>query len=224
MGRSGLFGLAAKHTAPVTASAKEVVLEDRAILFERGDPGDGCYWLEEGAVKITIVSPNGELRILAVLGPGAVIGELAMIDGLPRSATVEALRRCRFSFVSREAFLRCLDSDPALYKLIVRTLAERLRLADEEAAAASFLPVRARVARALLHLAHHLGEPTDRKDMVVVRQELRQADIAALAGVVRESVSRTLRTLRQTKVLGEATRSTYLIHLPSLEREAAVPE
>ena len=147
-----------------------------------------------------------------------------MIDGLPRSATVEALRKCRLSFVSRQAFQQALDNDPSVYAHIVKALAQRLRRADEEAAAASFLPVRARVARALLHLAYHLGEPANRKDMVVVRHELRQSDIAALAGVVRESVSRTLRIWRQTKVLGETTRSTYLIHVPSLEREAAAPE
>ena len=54
-------------------------------LFVAGDPGDGCYRLEQGLLKVVITSPQGEERILAMLGPGTIVGELAMIDGLPRS-------------------------------------------------------------------------------------------------------------------------------------------
>ena len=68
------------------AGAKPVRLEADEVLFLAGDPGDGCYRIEEGLLKVTMVSRSGTERILAFLGPGAIVGELSMIDGLPRSA------------------------------------------------------------------------------------------------------------------------------------------
>jgi CRP/FNR family cyclic AMP-dependent transcriptional regulator len=73
-------------------------------LFSAGDPGDGCYRLEQGLLKVVISSPRGEERILSILGPGSIAGELALIDGAPRSASVIAIRDCELSFISRAEF------------------------------------------------------------------------------------------------------------------------
>ena len=62
------------------------------VLFAAGDAGDGCYRLDEGLLKVMVTSRGGEERTVAVLGPGAVVGELAMTDRMPRSASVKALR------------------------------------------------------------------------------------------------------------------------------------
>src|SRR4051794_35897868 len=97
-------------------------------------------------------SSRGDERILTILGPGSIVGELAIIDGLPRSATVVAIRDCKLSFISREAFASCIRDFPEISGYLISTLASRLREADEELAAASFLTVKARVARALLEL------------------------------------------------------------------------
>ena len=215
-----LLGMPQESTKTLLASARRLELEPGKILFSRGDVGDGCYWLEQGRVKVTIASPRGQQRILALLGPGAIIGEIAMIDGLPRTATVEALERCRLLFVSRTSFQEWLAGTPDLQTYLVRTLAARLRQADEEAAAASFLGGRARVARALLHLASHLGEATNGGERLVVRGKLRQADLAALASVTRESVSRTLSDWKRLKMIDQPVRSTYVIMVRELEREA----
>ena len=67
-------------------------LREGKTLFERGDAGDGCYWLRHGVLAVCVASATGEQRILALLGPGAIVGELSMIDGLPRSATIQAVR------------------------------------------------------------------------------------------------------------------------------------
>ena len=116
-------------------------------MFERGDTGDGCYWLRHGVLAVCVASATGEQRILAILGPGAIVGELAMIDGLPRSASVEAIRDCELTFIGRAAFTEMLHQHPELYLDIVTTLAARLRQSDEDMVASSFLTVRARVAR-----------------------------------------------------------------------------
>ena len=86
------------------ANSVETV-QDGRIYIEAGDVADGCYRLEEGLLKVSIASPQGDERILAILGPGSIIGKLAIIDGLPRSAAVVAIRDCKLSFVSRG--LRC---------------------------------------------------------------------------------------------------------------------
>ena len=70
-------------------------------LFVAGESGDGCYRLERGLLKVVVTSPQGEERILAMLGPGAIVGELAMLDEGPRSASVFAVRECELSFISR---------------------------------------------------------------------------------------------------------------------------
>jgi CRP/FNR family transcriptional regulator len=222
--RGLLLGLPKEYSDRLFAQARSVDLAEAEPLFHRGDPGDGCYWLERGTLKVMVQSATGEERILAVLGPGTVVGEMAMMDGLPRSATVVALRPAHLRFLSRSHFQECLAENPSIQSYLLSTLVERLRQADEEAAAASFLTVKAKVARALLHLAIHLGERTRKPGQILVETGLRQSDLAALAGVARESVSRTLSEWRARGIVGPSTRSKYLINSEKLEREALATE
>jgi CRP/FNR family transcriptional regulator, cyclic AMP receptor protein len=131
-------------------------LNARERLFAVGDAGDGCYLLERGLIKVTVESRRGEERIIAILGPGAIVGELALIDGLPRSASVVALRDCVLRFVSREGFKQRANVNPGTHQLLLALVADRLRQVDEALAATTFLTVKGRVARALLALAEHM--------------------------------------------------------------------
>src|SRR6188508_2749269 len=99
-----LLGLPREYSDRLVASARPLVLQDGQILFRRGDAGDGCYWLETGTLKVVVASSSGEERILAVLGPGSIVGEFAVLDSLPRSATVVAMRPSRLLFLSRADF------------------------------------------------------------------------------------------------------------------------
>jgi CRP/FNR family cyclic AMP-dependent transcriptional regulator len=129
----------------------------KGSLFVAGDPGDGCYRLEQGLLKVLITSLQGEERILTMLGPGTIVGELAMIDGLPRSSSIFAVRDCELRFISREEFGECTKQHPEIYWNLASVLAARLRETDEAVAAASFLTVRERSARALIELGRLLG-------------------------------------------------------------------
>lgn len=215
-----LAGLPREFLGKLLAGERTLKLAAGATLFERGDAGDGCYWLRRGVLSVCVASAKGEQRILAILGSGAIVGELAMIDGLPRSATIQALRDCELTFMSRAAFTEMLSRHPALYVDIARTLAARLRQTDEEMAASSFLTVRARVARALLQFARHLGEE-QRPGRILVRHNITQSDLAAMAGVARESVSRTLRDWQRQKVVVGSARRGYVVHKTRLEAAAA---
>jgi len=205
------------------AGERTISLREGETLFERGDAGDGCYWLRSGVLAVSVASADGEQRILAILGPGAIVGELAMIDGLPRSATVQAVRDCVLTFVSRAAFTDMVRRRPELNSEIVTTLAARLRQSDEDVVASSFLTVRARVARALLLFARHLGEDLG-AGRIRIRQKITQSDLAAMAGVARESVSRTLRGWSRQKILEGSSRGGYVVNEARLKGEAAVAE
>src|SRR5262245_53020760 len=97
------------------------------ILFAAGDPGDGCYRLEQGLLKIVATSPQAEERIVAILGPGSIVGELSMIDGLPRSMSVVAFENCALRFVSREEFEKFVQANPEICRQLMAVLASRLR-------------------------------------------------------------------------------------------------
>ena len=202
---------------------RTITLREGQTLFERGDAGDGCYWLRRGVLAVLIASANGEQRILALLGAGAVVGEVAMIDGQPRSATVQAVRDCVLTFVSRAAFTDVVRRNPGLYSDLVATLAARLRQSDEDMVASTFLTVRARVARALLEFARQLGEEVG-PGRILIRHRITQSDLAAMAGVARESVSRTLRGWNRQKILEGSSRAGYVVHKTRLTREAASVE
>ena len=130
------------------ATARNLAADE--VLFMAGDPGDGLYRVDEGLLKVSIASASGAERILAILGPGSIVGDLAIIDGLPRSASVTALRDCKLKFLSRAAFEKFAAAEPQIYKYLLNVMAARLRDTDQIVAAGSFLPLKGRVARALI--------------------------------------------------------------------------
>src|SRR5262249_8595042 len=117
------------------AGAASRHLKAGEALFVAGEPGDGCYRLEQGLLKVVVTSPQDEDRILAMLAPGAIVGELAMLDGRPRSASVFAVRDCELSFISRAAFEERTTRHPEIYQDLIKVLAIRLRETDETMAA-----------------------------------------------------------------------------------------
>src|SRR5262249_28580810 len=137
---------------------------------------------------------------LAIVGSDSIVGELALIDGRPRSASVIAVRDCDLLFIGRVAFNEYATQHPEIYKYLVDVLASRLREADETIAAMSFLSVKARVARTLLELAQHLGQ-SEGAGRVIIRHKINQGDIAALAGVARENVSRVLSKWKKQNIV-----------------------
>jgi CRP/FNR family cyclic AMP-dependent transcriptional regulator len=187
-------------------------LRDGEALFRAGDVGDGCYRIKTGLVKIVVASQHGEERIISLLGPDTIVGELSMIDGRPRSASVIAIADCSLSFVSRAKFEKYTEAHPELTSYLVRTLARRLREADDALAAATFLSVKGRLARALLNLAEYVGEDNG-GGRIQLRHKISQGDLAAMAGVARENVSRTLSEWRKRDIV---TRSSdyYCINDP----------
>jgi CRP-like cAMP-binding protein len=200
-------------------SATSVKISADELLFLAGDAGDGCYRVDDGLLKVTMVSRSGTERILAFLGPGAIVGELSIIDGLPRSASVVAVRDAELSFISRAVFEQCANKHPDVYKSLVSVLAARLRETDEVIAAESFLPLKGRVACTLLELAQTFGQDVG-SGRIVIRQKIGQSDLAAMAGIARENVSRILNDWKRRKLVSRLSGYYCLENKAQLEHEA----
>jgi CRP/FNR family cyclic AMP-dependent transcriptional regulator len=188
------------------------------VLFIAGDPGDGFYRVDDGLLKIAIASATGAERILAILGPGSIVGDLAIIDGEPRSASVTALRDCKLQFISRSAFDAFAAKNPEIYKYLSRVLAARLRDTDEIVAAGSFLSLKGRVARAMLELAEGFGNNVG-GTRVVIRQKVSQSDLASMAGIARENVSRIMNDWIREKAITRLSGYYCLEDPAKLKRE-----
>jgi CRP/FNR family transcriptional regulator, cyclic AMP receptor protein len=206
-------------SADLFSAATPAKINADAVLFLAGDAGDGCYRVEDGLLKVTMVSRAGSERILAFLGPGAIVGELSIIDGLPRSASVVAVRDASLSFLSRAAFEEFAKAHPEVYKSLVTLLAGRLRETDAVIAAGSFLPLRGRVALTLLELAHDFGQDVG-SGRIVIRQKIGQSDLAAMAGIARENVSRILNDWKRRKLVSRLSGYYCLENKTQLEHEA----
>ena len=191
------------------------------ILFQSGDDGDGCHRIERGVVKIVLNSQQGEERIVSIVGPGSLVGELSLIDRLPRSASVVAIRDCDTLFVTREQFVKCTQQHPKIYEYLTMMLALRLRDADEAMAASSFMSVKGRLAHAMLELAQHLGQP-DSNGRILLGDRVSQNELASLAGVARENVSRTLAEWSERKLVTQSARHYCIENLPLLRKEMDV--
>src|SRR5262245_25184565 len=215
--KSILPRLPERLSAQLFAGATSRHLDVGETLFVAGDSGDGCYLLEQGLLKVIITSPRGEERILAFIGPGAIAGELAIIDRNPRSASIIAVRDCELHFISRQHFEECAQQNPEIYRYLTNVLAARLRETDDAMAAAVFLTIKARLARALLELAEYLGED-DGEGRLVIRHRISQNDLAAMAGVARENVSRALSDWKQHNLLTRSSGYYCLNDMAALKR------
>jgi len=150
------------------------------VLFLKGDPGDGLYALRRGQIRIGSGSHEGRHVTLNILGAGDVFGEIALLDGQPRTADAVALEPCDLFVVQRRDFLGLLGRDPQIAVRVIELLCARLRWMSERMEEATLLPLETRLARRLLSLAQDFGS-----DVQVSQQEL-----AHVVGAARESVNR----------------------------------
>lgn len=203
------------------AKGRTVSLAANRSLFLCGDPSDGCYRLDEGLLKVSISTATGGERILAILGAGAIVGELSMLDGTPRSASATTLRASKLCFISKAVFEAFASDHPELYRHGMMLLARRLRATNDALVAATSLSLRGRVARMLLCLAEAFGKDVG-NGRILIRQKITQSDLAAMAGISRENVSRILAHWTRDAVVSRLAGYYCLQDRTAIERELDV--
>ena len=152
-------GLEDEHIAALVAMLVEKRHRKGSVIFFEGDPGDALFIVASGMVKIYRVAEDGREKTLAILGPGDIFGEMALLDEEPRSAIAETLEATTLFSLHRKEFLAFLSANPARAIHIIKVLCGRLRQANAQVMDVIFRDVKSRVARTLFDLGGAARHP-----------------------------------------------------------------
>lgn len=192
LSRNYLFrDLPARTIESIAALASTRNLDKGGVLFAQGDEGDALFGVASGRVLISATAPNGREKFLSIMEPGDTFGEIAVMDGLPRTAGATALEDARLIVIKRRDFIGLLEQEPKLAIHLLQLLCKRLRWTSELVEESAFLSGAARLAKRLLTLASMHG----RRPATPSQLELRisQDELAHFSGISRQNVNHHLR-------------------------------
>ncbi len=162
-----------------------------SIIINEGDDTSSFYIILGGRVKVYLTDESGKEVILNIQGEGEYLGEVALLDQGPRSASVATLEDCRFAILNRQSFIECINENPQLSLKIMQGLTRRLRALSENVRSLALMDVYGRIARLLLELA------VDREGDRVIEDKLTQNEIAARIGASSKMVGRIMQDLKK---------------------------
>ena len=207
-------GVPDEALAVLAARARWQVYAPGEVVVDSGDPTDEVFFVAEGAVRVVVRTALGYEAILNDLGAGSFFGELAAIDGVPRSANVTALQRTRVCAVPGPAFMDAALASPVAARRLLRLLASRLRAKDERLLEFMALPVRQRLMAELLRLSRDRGGGER-----ALSPPPQQHVLAARIGTRRETVSREMAEMARSGLLTVGRRAIVLHRPEALQAE-----
>ena len=160
------------------------------VIYVQDEPADGLHIILTGKVKISCHSPDGREQLLAIRGPGDILGAVSVLDRGPRAATAMAVTNVSTAVVDNDTLRLWMAEHPQIAQQLLRFMAGRLRRANNDLLDIVFDDVPGRVAKELLHLAQRFGNQHD--GCWQVTHDLTQTEIAQLIGATRESVNKAL--------------------------------
>lgn len=208
--------------AELTGLAGRVVRKRYAraeTIFALGERGDGLYIVARGHIGIARQNAEGDELLLTLAGPGEYVGDLALFDGAPRSATATAVDDCRLLFLPRDAFRAFLEAHPAALWACLAVIVGRLRRLTEVADDIALRDLRARLARGLLRLADQgavavAGSQLAERDSAV---RITQQHLANMLGATRERVNKQLQALAEEGVIALERGQVHILDRAALE-------
>ncbi len=183
-------GLPADTLNAIATLAHRTAYEKETLIFNQGDDGDALYGVASGQVRIYTADDNGREVFLNILGPGDTFGEIALLDGLPRTASAITTAPSTLIVIPRRQFLAHLETNPALSVHLMKLLCDRLRWVSDLVEESAFLAGPARVAKRLTSLVESYGRPTPGGDTEIV---MSQADLGRFLGISRQIINQYLR-------------------------------
>jgi CRP-like cAMP-binding protein len=186
-------------------------------IFHINDPGNALFIIKSGMVKVTIEDQTGREIILRILYPMDFFGEMALIESLPRSATVTTQEPTEALVMYRDHFLLLIEKTPRILLNMTATLSRRLRRMNELIRSLAFYDVYGKVARVLLELVTERGRQTEKGMVIDLR--FTQQELAELAGMSRETMTRTLRDFQQAGVVHIESGIITILEIDMLRRE-----
>ena len=219
LARTPLFaGLDASELLALGACAGRRTYQKGEHIFHQGDTGDAVFVLAEGRVKVIFASPEGDEMILATLQPPDVFGELALIDGGPRSASIQTLEPTTVLTLTRATLLELIARHPAVTDLVLRSLGRLVRRMMAQAGDLVFLDLHGRVAKLLLRMIEDRAAHSDGRPSLELR--LTQSDLAAMDGGSRQSVNQILHHFERRGYLRLKGQTVIVQDLEALHRRA----
>ncbi len=197
-----------EHVAQVAVPRR---FEAGEVVFKEGDEGSTCYVVRSGRARAVREHPDGRSITLAHFGPGDIFGEMAMLDGERRSATVESIEGTDAIAILSADMHRLLRTYPDISVKLIAALGQRLRETNERLARQSFQTVQSRVAAVLAELVSTARAEGQIEGDVVIAST--QAELAQLAGSSRESASRFLAVLERAGIISQG-RGKLTVHDP----------
>ncbi|HEY7736981.1 MAG TPA: Crp/Fnr family transcriptional regulator [Candidatus Limnocylindrales bacterium] len=161
------------------------------VIFHQGDPGDALFIVLSGLVKIALPADSGDEAILATLRPGDFFGELALLDGAPRSASAAALEATETAVLSRHRFLDLIAAEAGIRDAFLEALARELRRLTTHVEELHFLDIAGRLASRLARMAREAGSRQP-DGSIRLDARLTQGNLAAMVGCTRQSVNKLL--------------------------------
>lgn len=199
--------------------AKVKSYDSGQTIFMKGDKARGMMVVLSGGVRIGASSPEGKEVVLNTIHPGEVFGEIALIDGVERTADAVTMEPTELLILDRKDFLPYLENHPDISIRLLQLMCKRIRTTSEQLEDFSFLDLRRRIAKRLLYLADTDYAETDEDGKIVIK--ITQQDLSAMMGTTREAVNKQLRILIDENVVAQQRGS---ITLHSLELLDAVLE
>lgn len=211
--------LTAEEAAALERVGRRREFRRGAVLLREAQVSGWVAVLRKGRVKVSVNTANGVEVVLAVRGPGALIGELSAIGRGPHSATVSALEDVSALVVPVSAFEAYLQQHGRVAFHLMRTLVSRLNDADRKRIEFGAHDTTGRVAARLVEMVERFGEPTE--DGVKIALPFTQDELAGWTGASREAVSKALGVLRSAGEIRTGRMSVVVLDLPALRRRAA---
>ena len=202
--------------ADLSSATRLLSLKQGQTLFHKGDEGTALYIVRKGAVKIVLPSNIGDEIIVTIFSESEFFGEMALLDGEPRSADAIAIKPAEVFVLKRNDFLLFLQSNLNAIKSILSMLSNRLRMTDELLEDTCFLSISARLRKKLAELAETHGRKQE--NVIHIDLELTQKELGDMVGATRESVNKELKTLREKGLILTEGSKIRIPDLPRLRR------
>ena len=184
------------------------------IILAKDDPGSNLFAIRKGAVKITVPSVDGHEALINRMTDGDIFGEIALLDGRPRTADAVAITDCEMFVIERRDFLPLVEEEPQIALKLIEILCARLRQTTQQVESLIFLHLPGRLAKTLLRLSFGDGASAERKIAIT------QKDLANIIGVARETTNRQLRLWEQQNWVRLERGGIVILSVKALERIA----
>ncbi|MGH0036370.1 MAG: Crp/Fnr family transcriptional regulator [Myxococcota bacterium] len=197
-------------------------LKARDELFHKGDPGDEAYAIASGRLKATAQSADGREVTFSIMAEGEVFGDVAMLSGGRRTATVTALEASELLVIRRRDLIPLFERRPRIAIAAMASLAERLAHVSEVVEETLFLSLTARLARRLLSLADEWGE-RESGGLLRIDLKLSQSELGNLVGATREAVNKQMRSWEKSGLVTNDNGRLCILDREGLAALAAFP-